>query len=64
MTAFCDASLNSESTVPAAAAVAGPIDTNTALTILFGTMGLALAALQVLLSWQSVRALRHRGPPI
>jgi hypothetical protein len=61
MSTLCDAHLEHENTP--AVAVAGHINTDTALTILFGTMGLLLAALQGALSWQSVRALRRRGAP-
>jgi hypothetical protein len=63
MATICDATLDAKSTTPAAAAVAGRLNTDSALTILFGTIGLLLAALQVIFSWQSVRALRHRGVP-
>jgi hypothetical protein len=61
MSTLCDAGLELKCTTPAGAAVADKDSTDTALTILFGTMGLVLAALQVVLSWQSVRALRRRN---
>jgi hypothetical protein len=65
MSTLCDAGFHHKSTTHAAdgtaAAVVGNVNIDTALTILFGTVGLVLAALQVVLSWQSVRALRHRN---
>jgi hypothetical protein len=62
MAMLCDATVDSQSSTPATA-VAGHMNPDTALTVLFPTMGLVLAALQVILSWQSVRALRRRDAP-
>jgi hypothetical protein len=50
-----------DDTIPNAAATARATNIDTTLTVLFGTIGLVLGALQVIFSWQSARALRQRN---
>jgi len=50
-----------KTTIPDAAGIAGTINVDTALTILFGITAIVLGVLQVLFSWQGVRELRHRN---
>jgi hypothetical protein len=61
-TMLCDAVAHPTSTTPATA-VAGNVNTDTALTILFGTIGVLLATMQVILSWQGIRLLMRRDTP-
>jgi hypothetical protein len=60
MSTICDAMLVHSNTTAASAAAVSGVSTDNALTILFGTMGLLLATLRVVLSWQNNKALRRR----